>query len=378
MDRLAPDALNTSVAKPSGDHVVHLVGRLTDAIFSFLGPVTSVNAERGIRQTVILLDVPAHRHLLPRFHPSIRLVLTSFTAGPLRRLMDSHAALLTAVQAQPTVAVHLHGVIPALLGVYAARVKRLPQGMIISPHGSLALVSFAPVRAVMTWLLRPSPDRASKWIITASAADAKLLGRVTREPVQLIESRIDAEFFLAPRREARRPLLLTGSRADDATAPALFAQLAVLLSEESLNVSCNWHGTADADSLARLSAANVAVYDASGPSERAARMSSAWIYVALATDDGFPIFMAEAMAAGMACVAWDTPAHRDLVTHEETGLLCDSHQTLLACVARLIDSSAERERLGAAAREEARRRFDDLRFRESIHSAYDALLPNDD
>lgn len=375
MDRLEPHALTTPVAQPTGDHVVHLVGRLTDAVFSFLGPVTAVNAERGIRQTVILMDAPAYRHLLPRLHPSIRLVLTSATAAPLRRLIDSHAALLTAVQAQPTVAVHLHGMIPALLGIYAARVKRLPQAMIISPHGSRSFASVAPIRGMATWLLRPSASKPPKLIIANSAADAKLLARLTDEPVQLIESRIDAEFFLAPRREARRPLLLTGSRAHDATAPALYAQLAVLLSEDALNVSCNWHGTADADSLARLAAANVAVYDASTPPERAARMSSAWIYIALPGDHGFPVFLAEAMAAGLPCVVWDTPAHRELVTHRETALVCDTHQTLLTCVAELIDSRDERERLGAAARAEARERFDDQRFRDSVNSAYGALLP---
>ena len=377
MDRLALNALKITVAQPTGDHVVHLVGGLTDAVFSFLGPVTAVNAERGIRQTVILMDVPAHRHLLPRFHPSIRLVLTSSTTGPLRRLMDSVAALLTAVEAEPTVVVHLHGMIPALLGVYAARFRRLPQSMIISPHGSRSLVSLGPVRGMVTWLLRPAAGHTPKLLIANSTADAKALGRMTDEPVQLIESRIDAEFFLAPRREARRPVLLTGSRIHDSTAPALYAQLAVLLGEESLKVSCNWHGTADADSLARLAAANVAVYDAIKPSERAARMSSAWIYVALVGGHGFPVFLAEAMAAGLPCVAWDTPAHRELVTHGETALLCDSYQTLLACVAQLIDSREQRERLGAAARAEARRRFDDQRFRDSINSAYAALLPED-
>ena len=375
MDRLAPNALNITVAQPTGDHVVHLVGGLTDAVFSFLGPMTAVNAERGIRQTVILMDVPAHRHLLTRFHPSIRLVLTSSTAGALRRLMDSVAALLTAVEAEPTVAVHLHGMIPALLGVYAARFRRLPQSMIISPHGSRSLVSLGPVRGVVTWLLRPATGHTPKMLIANSTADAKALERMTDEPVQLIESRIDAEFFLAPRREARRPVLLTGSRIHDSTAPALYAQLAVLLGEESLKVSCNWHGTADADSLARLAAANVAVYDAIKPSERAARMSSAWVYVALVGGHGFPVFLAEAMAAGLPCVVWDTPAHRELVTHGETALVCDSYQTLLACVAELIDSREQRERLGTAARAEARRRFDDQRFRDSINSAYAALLP---
>jgi len=56
-------------------------------------------------------------------------------------------------------------------------------------------------------------------------------------------------------------------------------------------------------------------------------------------------------------------------------LCCDSLEQLLAAVAQLIDSRAERERLGRAARAEARRRFDDQRFRDSIHSAYAALLP---
>jgi glycosyltransferase involved in cell wall biosynthesis len=375
MDRLAPQVLANTTTQSAGDHVVHLVGRVTDAVFSFLGPVTAVHAERGVRQTVILIDEPSYRHLLPRFHPSIRLVLTSAHAGPLRRLLDSFDALLTAVKAPDTVAVHLHGVIPGLLGVCAARFRGMPQGLIFSPHGSRSLVALPPVRNLATWLLRPPSGPAPKLVIANSASDAKALEHLTAEPVQLIESRVDTEFFYAPRREARRPLLLTGSRARESTAAALYAQLAVLLSEESLRVSCNWHGTADANSLARLAAAHVAVYDATETSERASRMSSAWIYLALQGEHGFPVFLAEAMAAGLPCVVWDTPTHRELIRHGETGLFCNSLQSLLACVAELIDSRDKRARLGAAARAEARQRFDDRTFRDSIRSAYAPLLP---
>jgi glycosyltransferase involved in cell wall biosynthesis len=375
MDRISSDVLTTGPEQSPGDHVVHLVGRLTDAVFSFLGPVTAVHAERGIRQTVILLDEPSHRHLLPRFHPSIQLVPTPADVGPLQRLRATYEALLEAVATQDTVAVHLHGAIPGVLGVCVARFKGMPQGLIFSPHGSRSLVAIGPVRGLATWLLRPPPGPASKLLIANSTADAKALQRLTDEPVQLIESRVDSEFFFVPRREARRPLLLTGSRTRGSTAPALYAQLAVLLGEESLRVSCNWHGTADTNSLARLAAANVAVYDATDTSERASRMSSAWIYVALAGERGFPVFLAEAMAAGLPCVAWDTPAHRELIRHGETGLCCDSLQTLLACVAELIDSPVRRARLGTAAHSEARRRFNDETFRDSINSAFSSMLP---
>jgi glycosyltransferase involved in cell wall biosynthesis len=209
-------------------------------------------------------------------------------------------------------------------------------------------------------------------VIANSAADVRTLKRLTDEPVPLVESPVDAAFFEAPRHEARRPLLVTGSRERNPRAAAQFSQLAVLLGEEALGVSCNWIGTADADSLARLAAAEVAVYDATKTADRAARLSSAWIYVALDGGHGFPIFLAEAMAAGLPCVVWDTLNHRELVEHGKTGLCCSTHQQLLASVAELIDSRQTRQRLGQAARGEASRRFDGQTFRDSLRDAYSA------
>ena len=55
---------------------------------------------------------------------------------------------------------------------------------------------------------------------------------------------------------------------------------------------------------------------------------------------GFPVFLAKAMAAG------------------------------LACVAELIDSPSERHRLRSAARSEARRRFGAQKFRDSMRDVY--------
>jgi|EndMetStandDraft_4_1072995.scaffolds.fasta_scaffold56165_1 glycosyltransferase involved in cell wall biosynthesis len=361
--------ISGAVRKTSG-HVVHLVGRITDDVFGFLGPLSVTLAERGIAQTVILVDEPRHRHLLPHFHPTVRLVLCPADEGVMRRAAKALDALRAAVSAQPTAAIHLHGVVPSLIGAYAARIRRWPQRLYFSPHGSRSLGPFKPLGALALWLLRPMSGPRRQRAIANSTFEARLLERITREPVHVVESPVEDVFFETPLHPARRPLLVTGSRKPNADAAAMFAQLAVLLNEESLNLSCNWFGTADADSRARLAAANVAVYDAVDAGERASRLASGWIYVALGGDFGFPALLAEAMTIGLPCVVWNTPYHRDVIEHGKTGLICSSQEELLTCVAELIDSPDERIRLGAAARAEASRRFDGAKFRDSMVAAY--------
>ena len=56
--------------------VVHVVGQVTDEVFSFLGPATGTLARSGFEQAVVMIDDARYRHHLPNLHESAELLLT--------------------------------------------------------------------------------------------------------------------------------------------------------------------------------------------------------------------------------------------------------------------------------------------------------------
>jgi glycosyltransferase involved in cell wall biosynthesis len=119
-----------------------------------------------------------------------------------------------------------------------------------------------------------------------------------------------------------------------------------------------------------LTAANVGVLDARNESEHASRLAAGWIYIALGGTRGFPLFLAQAMAAGLPCVATDCPQHQEVIRDGETGFLCQSERDMIGRIAMLVDCPTLRARIGKAAREEAKRRFGEARFNANLLAAY--------
>lgn len=354
--------------------VVHLVGPLTDEIFSFLGPATETLADCGLEQTVLVADDLRYRYQLPRFHARIDLVLVPAHGGVSQRAQAAMQALRDIlVAAEDVKAVHLHGFLPSLIGSYVARSIGLDVPMYYSPHGSKSLDSLRRVGDLMLWSLRPVIGSLRDLrAITSLAQEARVLHTQTEtQSIDVAESPVADAFFEVERHEVPHPLIVTGSRVHDPRAAELFAQLAVLLSDKALRLSFNWIGHTDQNSLVRLSAADVSVHDVRQDADLASRLAAGWIYLAPGRTRGFPVFLAEAMAVGLPCVAIDTPDHRDIIRHGETGFLCRNEEEILHSIAQLIDLPALRAEIGEAARASAKRRFSEARFRDSLMSAYD-------
>jgi len=361
--------------RAGGGRVVHLVGQLTDGVFGFLGPVTTALAQSGADQVVVLFDDAGGRHLLPRFHEAVELVFAPGGPSRLRRWWTWREVAREALGGMPLKAVHLHGVLPCVLGTALAREARLGSSLFWSPRPASGSRPLALTAAVLLWLLRLlAPSTRWRALTNGTKEAAALADVVPQGWLNLVESPLPAVFFEAPRNEARYPLIVTSGYGADPRGEEAFAQAAVLLGGDELHVTFNWIGDASEVSRPRLKAAGVDLFDVADDAERASRLASSWMY--LAPDDlrSFPYGLAAGMALGLPCVALDTVEHRELVRHGETGYLWRTERDLMHHVAALIDDAPLRARVGRAAREEARRRFGEHAFRDSLLHVYEMPL----
>jgi glycosyltransferase involved in cell wall biosynthesis len=102
------------------------------------------------------------------------------------------------------------------------------------------------------------------------------------------------------------------------------------------------------------------------------RMKSAGVLVLPSTREGFGLVLAEAMACGTPCVAYDVPAVREVLADGEAGVLVAPRDVegLAGAIDRLLDDSAERERLVAAGQKQVAACFAADRFAEGMLAVY--------
>lgn len=358
---------------------VHLVGRLTPSVLSFLLPAIQVLRSGGRRQALLFISDGACLEQMGALPADVERVPVRDSDSPSLRCDALFKALRGLWQQHQVSALHLHGLLP---GLAAARLLRQSTergvDVFLSPHSSRMFGWPILKQAIFERVRRADVRRSALHVIVNLQREARFLAPFDGLAVRVIECPVPQVFFDAPRREARRPLLISCSTECQRAAIDGFLRLAVLLNDDRLGISFNWIGKAEAENAAALRAAGIGCFEPSTDASRAVRLSTAWIYVAAGDERGFPIRLAEAMAAGVPCVALDTEVHREMIVPGQTGYLYADLRELLERIGQLVDSEDLRRKLGGAARQVAIARFGEAEFRlQLLHAVSAAPDPMD-
>ena len=105
-------------------------------------------------------------------------------------------------------------------------------------------------------------------------------------------------------------------------------------------------------------------------------LSSFDLLVHPAIREGLGVAMLKASAVGVPVIAFDVAGAREIVEHEQTGLLVptEDSESLAAAIARLIDDTALRRRLGANGRVRMQKEFSIDNMVDQYVKTYQAVL----
>ncbi len=355
-------------APPLG--VLHVVGELTEAVFHMLGPACAALRAEGRPQAVLLIGDETGRRLVQSLDPAIAIHLVDDTRNPLGRWYRLGRRLQALVREGRWEAVHLHGLMPLMIGLpVARRIESAGGRLFVTPHHSRSL----------TWLGRPALRLAGRFVplrriqtIANVPFDMRAMARIARMPMRLIESPVDAVFFSVTAQVEPKTAVIVGAAPGDATdAVQRFAQLAVLLAEALPRARFRWLSAVSDDERLVLDASGIErVDDPADPYARAHALAQASLFVAPEAGRGFPMALAEAMAVGLPCIGHDGEVHRDMLTPGETGLLAASVAELAQRTLELLRDPPARRLLATQARREAMLRFSDVEFRRHLVAAF--------
>jgi glycosyltransferase involved in cell wall biosynthesis len=337
--------------------ILHLASTVTDEVFGVLGPATRELSRMGRLQSIVLFDEARTRDNVERLRCHAELVgvdVADGVEGRARYRALYEACCREIVRSRPST-LHFHGLAACVVGALALRRSGVTGQVLYSLQERRSRVALRAAGWLIRVLAQRSLHPARRAAVTTFPLEDHAPG--SRGLRHLVEHPVHAAFLAAPRDEAPAPRVLSGGTHAGTRAIDILSQIAVLLSAEALDIEFRWLGRMDGSTASRFHAAGIRIVDTDDEAVQAMEFARGWLYVAPWWTQGYPLFLIEAMAAGLPGVVLDCPRHRQVVEHGTTGFVCASGDEMVRAVALLLDDPALRRRMGDAARECTRARF---------------------
>jgi glycosyltransferase involved in cell wall biosynthesis len=350
--------------------IVHFTESLATGVLGVVRELANDSAARGIPTSVVhgrRPQTPADVRAL--FHPDVRLVeVDGFGGRSLRGALAvprAARALRRELRARRSGVLHIHSTFAGVVGRPVAPFRRWRT--FYSPHGYAFLNPAHPtaVRAAARTLERVLGRRATT--LTASETEAQ----IARSELGLRRVETVRNGIAAGERWSREPAadgvtrVVSVGRAAPQRRPELYAEIASRFRGRG-NVSFEWVG--EGDLRPDLERGGVAVTGWVTPEEVAEHLARADIVLHLATFEGLPLALLEAMRGGRAIVASDLPVLREV--GDGVVEFVDGVESGEAAVDRLVADSGLRARLGDAAADRVRERYSVEGMTTAAYRAY--------
>jgi len=350
------DPLQVSVLHVAGDVTAHTFDRTVQVL-----------AQIGLHQVVVPL-----RPVAPgRAVGAIELRPVPRAASSLARARALEDELAGLAEERSFYAVHLHGPTACVLGSRALRgaavAARMPAStrLLLSPH----VTHLSGWKSVLVGrLLRTQLAPLQRGVLLAAPGEAHVVSRMLERSAEILAPAVEPVFFDAPRQHDAPALVLAGG--NELQAVDGVTRLAVLLNSRDQRVPVAWLGAVSRPGEAQLQAAGMQVIEVEDPAAAARALAGARAYLHLSQTAGDLPLLARAMAAGVPCLASDTPTHRAVLRHGDSGFICAGPLDFLEKLIVLLRDAVERERMGQAGRAEAARLFTQRHFEGAVLRAY--------
>lgn len=305
---------------------------------------------------VVLAQVPSIRYLDRAFFWANRLTLGLARALDMFLVYPLTAALKLA-RTKPVVLVCMNSIPEGLSAAIARRRYFVSvRGDVPSEVARSVGVIERPLRALERWVLR----RAVR--VLANGPDTQ--DRLRREGVEstVVPNGVDLQRFRSRVDNDMSGRLVLAAKGRPIIAvvgtlrPVKGTDDAIACAVELKRLGCAFLmamvGKGDEAHYRRLAGSNDvdgAVEFFGETDEVPAVLQHADVFLALSRGSGLSMAVLEAMAAGVAVVAIDSPVYRPLIEHEVNGLLGGSPADLAKCCARMLQDADLRRRLGQQA-----------------------------
>lgn len=361
--------------------IVHVTEALGGGVLQYLLLLANSQARAGDDVVIIhsmRSDTPSSERLDRLFDPRVRRrVIDMKTAVGLHDLWTA-PVLAMVLRSENADIFHFHSSKAAAIGRISAKILGIGDRVLYSPHGFAFLKKDISPRKAKAYLsIERFLHALGGHIVTCSKSErlyaSRLLGRSDR--ISVVENAVElTDFSESDATRGRRAVTVcTAGRVTYQKAPWRFSRIAKRAKRDAVDFV--WFG--DGESTAVSEWIDRDALELTGwieSSRLRKQLAECDVFVLTSLWEGMPIALIEAQAAGLPAVVSRIVGNRDVVIHGVTGFLANNDEELFLYTERLINDSALRMRMGAAAREFAFRRFGGHKFFSSYVRLYRQLL----